>query len=229
MTQCLVVVINVDNFRLEGVDALSRRFRSHPFEREVHRHERNVDVAQGADFRNTFRDTCDVDPFASARDQVAVPLSFRMRRLSGLDVVRRNRFDGQAADRSPLAVRDGGAFGKLRVRGRRNQDDAVRFAQLADSLRIEVMDGVVGHQNQVGGAGPRQVAGAPRIDLNDRLVEHELDARVDEWIDREQCVQQKQSHGAGYYGLETERHWHCYGYNALHDETPLFARSDVLI
>ena len=111
-----------------------------------------------------------------------------MRRLSGLDVVRRNRFDGQAADRFPLAVCDGDAFGKLRVRRRRNQDDAVGFAQMADGLRIEVMNGVVRSPKSGRRRGARQVTGAPWIDLDDRLIEHDLDARVDEGIDREQRV-----------------------------------------
>ena len=100
-----------------------------------------------------------------------------MKRLTRRHVVGRNRLDRDAGELSPLSIGHDLPIREPLVCGRRQDDRRTRFSELCDRGRVQMVTGIVGHEDEVGRLGQGQIALAPRIDVDDRPRMLDLHAR----------------------------------------------------
>ena len=179
----LVVMVEIDDLRLERLHTLGGGNRTHAVDRQIHRHEGHVDIAERLDGGDALPHPGKKDPSPPKRDDIAVRLAHRMQGPSGRQVVGRDRFHRDPGEDARLAVRQHAAVSKPGLCRRCQHDRRARLTQLLDRLWIQMVTRVIGHEDEIGRFGLRQVSGAPRIDVNHRAGMLHLDARVDDWCE----------------------------------------------
>src|SRR6202030_1123641 len=134
------VVVRVENLRLERLDALARLPRSHRV-RQVHAHERGVDVLEIAHLGRALGVAGDVDALVAEREDEAFAPALLVKDLArnraAFEVVHREGLDADARDGPALAVlHDDDSRLELFGDRRRTDEDGPRFADLLDGARV---------------------------------------------------------------------------------------------
>ena len=74
--------------------------------------------------------------------------------------------DTDAGEDTTLSIGEHRTVSEPGLRRCGHNDRRAWFAQPSDRIRVEVVRGVVRHEHKIGGFRHREVAGAPRIDLD---------------------------------------------------------------
>src|SRR5208283_3617806 len=164
------IVIRNHNLRMKSLYRVSRFLGRHRV-RQVHAHERHIDILELPHLWDAFGIARKVEALAAVSEHITVAASLIMkefsRRRPALQVVSRNRLNRPSLPALGLSIGNRLGAGHSRNHCRRRKNLRLHLSDFLDRIRIHVIAMNVRNQNEVRSRKPRQFRRLRGIEVDD--------------------------------------------------------------